>query len=487
MGDNLREFTKEEVQKAVAIFDQIRDMGKKKALPSEVTNWIYGYALDDRPGVFSEYSDDIISDMMMVTSPLMDWIPTESTDYVHEVAAHLSFVTAQGYDGSVSYMQHLIDSDDITECGYGDGADYNAYEYRHGLARVSFSNKDKPISRTVGLPNYKKSSRKFLRGGRAGQTISTERDWVLAMLAERLEGHIRFNLVWGNESAAPTGNKNMYDGLDKMIRQGWVASRLIGGGDPHFCDPIVVNGIALDSPITQFRIIMEVIAKEIERVQTRTGRAPAPGDIGFFCTSNHWRVYSEVIASGELTRLFDSANVLHITPGDVQRELDRVRSARGFDVNGVFIPVYIDNALGRNEDMPDGSGWATVGDCYYLTRYYRGRTILKHRYLNWASPFMEKPPEDTRNMKWPTFMNNMIRTTYGFTDTSETCWWYGMEMWAGLFSEMQPLQSKFTNFIVPAYLENVLESGDYWHQDFYAYDGERGHQGVPLITGLGEV
>lgn len=479
-----------ELEKTAYILGEIQKLSLQKALPSANPSWLYGYAMEDRPGVFSEYVEDVISDLAVGDDPISAFIPAEPTDYLYENTAHLSFIVPEGYDGSTTYMAHLLGQDDVGECDFGYGADYSQYEYQTRLWRQTFSNKEHPISRLVGMSLHKRDTRKFLRGARAGLTIDNDAEWVLGMLTELMESHNRWDIIWGNPYASATSNKNMTEGLDLLLTEGYVANHLVGQTAPVFSDPIVRNFIAVTDPVIQLRMLIAYVGKIIQRMIDR-GHRPRPGDIGLFMTSNHWRVYSEILAAGALTKLYTSGD-LTVTARDVASELTRIRNSGGIDVLGVFVPVYISNNLGRNMELADGSGFGTAGDVYFLTRYYRGMTILKQRWLNWNSTKLATPPED-RSIPLTTSLGGMVRTTYGFTDgaggvgATDTCWWYGMEWYKGLDCKMFPLQGKFQNLIVPADLENEIESGEMTHEDFYAYNGAKGHQGEALIHGNLEV
>lgn len=458
----------------------------RKNNPSDVTDWVYG-TKDQGHGIFSHYVDDIISDLASGGSALLRWLPARGVNTWNEHIGHLSFVTAEGYDGSTSYMAHLVGQDEVGECDFGDGADYQVYEYSHTMHRMSFSNKSKPFSRTVGMSQHKKMSRKYLRGARAGMNIESERDWVLAMLVERLEGHQSWNAWYGDPAAPAAGNGNMYDGLNNLITNGWVRSKMIGSGAGTWTDPIVVNGVPLDTLKKQVRMIRAVASKIIERMRDR-GYTPNSNDMAIAMSGPHWRALSEAIATGALVTLFDSSVDLSVTPEVVQRELMRVRSgglgAGTIEVSGVQIPILIDNMLGHNTTLSTGEPGVT-GDIYVLTRFYRGMTVLEHQYLDW-SQIPTQAPDGERNV--PVLQQgNMIRTTWGYTDTARTCWWYGMEMWGRITPLMMPLQARINDVTVEAWLDDELESGNYAHPNWYGYEGQESGAGTSLITPLSDV
>jgi hypothetical protein len=172
--------------------------------------------------------------------------------------------------------------------------------------------------------------------------------------------------------------------------------------------------------------------------------------------------------------------VLNTTPEVVQRQREQFASGGlgygVFPVDGVNVPVIIEDQLAANVTLTDGTPGVT-GDIYVLTRYFNGQTILENQYLDWNQlqvPF-NNPQEFTRQ-------NGMLRV--GWVTEANSCFYYYVDMWGRLISRYQPLQAKITDVTLATLMENENESVSFTSQDFYAYGGQRGGAGVSLINGI---
>lgn len=472
-------FSKEDLVKAFEVYDYM-GMNNMKAVPSDYTGWMYGYR-GDNVGVFTDYSDDVISDLCEDGNEFQRWLPAEPVEEWYDSIAHLSFFTAQDYTGSTTYLAHLTGIDDIGECDFGPGADYQVYEYQHRMHRMSYSNKDYPITHTVGVPNHKKTSRKRLIGSR--YNLSDDSMWVLAGLTELVQQHHNWVTWFGNPYAVATSNKNMIEGLDLIVREGWVESKMIGNGFAYWSDPRVADGTGIVDPVAQLRMIIANTAHIIQRM-TERGYQPGPDDCALIMSKSHWKVYSEILAAGALVKTYSVSTELQVTPEVVMRELGRIQQARSINVMGYEIPVIIENALGVNTTTPAGHN-AVIGDVYFLTRYYRGMNVLTYQYLDWNSGFLSDDPDPNigPNLLFNEGMlGGMLRTAYGYTDAAQQCWFYGFEEWGRIVPKMMPLNGRFRNLIVPTELADDIESSQFWHQNFYVHEGTAGHQGTAMYT-----
>lgn len=443
--------------------------------PSGTTDLLYGNK--NQGQIFTFCAGDIVSEVVSGGSPLMQWIPARGVDTWNEHVAHITWVAPEGFTGATSYMDYLAAQDAVGECDFGEGFDYQYYEYSHTMHRVTVSNKNKPLRyEHFGMRQCDKQPQLRIRGNDAGIAIDNDGEWTLARLAIGLEHHLDWNLIHGDPTIA-TGN-GMYDGLDNIISTNWVRNHLVGGGDATFSDPIIYNGISLTTPGEILRVVKAIVRKLRTRMFER-GYIPRGDDMAIVMSPAHWSVIADAIACGALTGscAVDLSNGLN--PEVWQRERDRItRSGVGYgfiQIDGIPVPVIPETNLGYNVTLEDDQP-GVHGDIYILTKRFRGDTILEHQYLNWN--LMDVPSAMAERST--IFQNGMIKATW--VDLNGLCFYYGEEMQARIVSRYQPMQAKIINVTVETVLENENESISFASPDYYAFNGESGGAGVALLT-----
>lgn len=429
-----------------------------------------------KDGPWSMCVEDVISDVARGGSELMRWIPTRGVVTRNEHVAHLSWIAPEGFSGSTSYIDYLAALDEIGDCDFGPSTDWNACEYTHSSYRVSFQSKV-ITRRDMGELECERSPIYRLRGPNAGYPIDNDADWALAQVAYNLENHLDWNLIFGD----PTAGQQMYDGLDVIIDTGWVADHAVGNGSCDFTDPIILNGTALATPQAVLKQIKGIVRKIRQRAADRNANIGA-SDMAIVMPRSHWNYLADSIAWGAMVTDQNISNIVMNNNVDAWfRERSRITSGglgNGFiEVDGSPVPVILDNIMGANGD--DGSDAVVTGDIYILTRSFGGMNILEHQFLDWNRL---RVPAGV-NLDEQIMMNGLLRT--GWKIVNSTCFQYFIEMEARIISRFQPLQAKITDVTVPTILDNENEAPSFAAQDFYAFNGGRGGQGVAYLTGLG--
>lgn len=426
-------------------------------------------------GFWSGCTDTVIADVATGGSPLMQWLPTRGVDTVQSNVAHLSWVAPEGYTGEESYLEYLSNLAEQGECGFGPADDWNGFEYAHTGHRISRSS---PTLTPVHFGGKYCERQPIMRvaGNHAGINIDNDAEWALAKAAIGLENHMNWNLIYGDPAIAPF----TYDGLDKIIRPGWVASKAMGEGQVVFSDPIMINGASLSSGKQIYNKVKWVVRKLRKRAADR-GYTLTANDYAVIMPSAIWTVISEAIAAGAMVSGLDNTTAsLFVTPDDYERQLNRIRSGFfGFGfipVDGVPVPVIIEDLLGTNVTLANSKPGVT-GDIFILTRFFRGITILEHQYLNWNA-FQGYPTNGHEQI----LENGMFRA--GWVIESNSCFYYYIETQARLLTTFQPFQARINDITVETEEAHDNESPNPASPDFYAFDGRRGGEGNVLLTGL---
>ncbi len=423
-------------------------------------------------GFWSMCTDEVISDVVQGGSTLMEWIPARGVDTVQSNVAHLAWVGPDGFTGSTTYMEYLAGLADAGNCSYGPSDDWNGFEYAH---------QGYTVSRTSPTLTPEDFGGRFcdrqpvmrVRGNSVGINLQNDAEWAMAKAGMGLEGHLNWNLIYGD----PTIAKYTYDGLDVIIQPGWVASKLIGAGAAVFSDPLVVNGVGLTTPQSILQTIKGMVRKIRSRSSQR-GYMLTANDCAIVMPTAIWTYIADAIALGLLMAVAPSTITVNITPEGFQRERDRITAGfYGFGfipVDGIPVPVIVEDTMGANVDLAGDTSGVT-GDIFILTRYFKGITILEHQFFNWN--VLGSYPAENEIIQ----QNGMLRT--GWVTEANKCFYYYAEMKGRLLSSFQPLQGRINNVTVTSILENENESGSFGSQDWYAFDGERGGQGVALLAG----
>ncbi len=426
-------------------------------------------------GFWSGCTDTVIADVANGGSPLMQWLPTRGVDTVQSNVAHLAWVGPEGYTGEESYLDYLAGLAQQDDCGYGPSDDWNGFEYAHSGHSISRSS---PTLKPVHFGGKYCERQPIMRvaGNNAGINIENDAEWALAKATIGLESHMDWNIIYGDPAIA----QYTYDGLDKIIRPGWVASKAMGSGQVLFSDPLFINGASLTTPKAIYEKVKWMVRK-IRKRATDRGYTLTANDYALVMPSAIWTALSEAIAAGALvTQVDTTTTTLFISPEDYDRQLTRVRSGFfGFGfipVDGVPVPVIIEDLLGSNVTMPNDDP-AVTGDIYLLTRFFRGITILEHQWLNWNA-FQGYPTNGTERI----LEGGMFRS--GWVMEANKCFYYYIETEARLLTTWQPFQGRIIDVTVATEEANDNESANFASPDFYAFDGMRGGEGNVLLTGL---
>lgn len=470
----LKGFTRTDWKNDVALQQEMvqKNTFEKDAVPMPALNRGILY---NTGGFWSGCTDTVIADVATGGSKIVQWLPTRGVNNVMSKVAHLAWVGPENYDGSETYMDYLAGLAQEDECGYGPADDWNGFEYSHSGYSVSRSS---PTLKPHHWGGKYCETQPIMRvaGNNAGINISTDAEWALAKAGIGLENHMNWNVIYGDPAVA----NYSYDGLDKIIRPGWVAAHADGPGQVVFSDPIFIDGTSLTSEQEILNKIKFMVRKVRQRAKDR-GYTLTANDYAIFMPSAHWGRISEAIAAGALvTGQNTSTTTIFLTPEDYSRELERVRSGffgEGYIVvDGIPVPVITEDLLGSNVTLPDTTP-GVVGDIYVLTRFFRGITILEHQYLNW-NMFQGYPTNGTEHV----IENGMLR--YGWVMEANKCFYYYVETHGRLLTTMQPMQARLVNVTVSSEEANENESVNPASPDWYAFGSNRGGEGIALVTGV---
>lgn len=428
-------------------------------------------------GPWSLVVGEVMSEVVSGGSALQRWLPTRGVIHENEHVAHLSWVAPDGFDGTQSYMDYLSGLDPIGECEFGPTTDWNGFEYRHEMYRVSF--KSETITRRhFGLKKFEEQPIVRMRGPNAGLTLENDGDWALARVAYQLEHHQDWNIIYGD----PAAGQLMYHGLDNIIEPGWVASRAIGGSPVGFSDPIVMSAVGVSDPAAIVRMIRGMVRRARTRAFQR-GYRLTTNDYAIVLSSAHWNALADHIAAVGTT-VITGGVTLATTVEAFQRERNRLmQGGLGFgniDVDGQPVPVIIEDLLATNVTVTtdDGPASAVTGDIYLLTRYFGGQTILEHQFLDWSRLPLPQGLQTNEFIR----QNGMVRA--GWVVEANSCFYYYVDMWGRIISRYQPLQGKIKDVTLVTLLENENESMSFASPDYIAFGpGNQGGAGNAYLIG----
>ena len=436
-----------------------------------------GYLYENGP--FSLIDDDIFSAVVTGGSPLMQWLPTRFINDRFDNVAHLEWIAPEGFNGAQTYAEYLANVD-IDDCGYGPSTSWSGFAYQMTGGSFSWTTNMMKPYQDGGTKYYENSPMYTIRGqaGVVGNPLSSDREWAVARLFHVLEGHLDYVLKHGDRA-----NSNMeWDGLDTIIRPGYVQSRRIGPGTPHWADPIVVNGVTLNDTADILKRVRQVVRRLRNRANSRNWQIQAQ-DMAILMPATMWDQLAEFIAMGAMYRYtnqfgFDGRQ----TFSDFRSEYRDTRAGGiGFgtiDVDGTPVPVLADPNMGMNVTIdPAGTPVPGVmGDIYVLTRRANGITLLEQQYVDW------------RNLDYPTMMEDIVdleqgHVRAGWITESNKCFYYYAEMAGRMVSYFQPMQGVIRNVALETLDQNEMEAGMFYAPDFYAYgEGNQGGAGNDYLN-----
>lgn len=425
-------------------------------------------------GFWSFGSQEVISDIPLPQSKVLDWIPSRGVDFMESRVPHLSFVKPQDFTGSQSYMEYKASISADGECDYGPSADFNGFEYTHVGYKIS-GQSPTMTPQDWGARYYETQPIMRVRGPLAGETLENDAMWGLAQAEIALAQDMSWNIIYGD----PTMGPHMFDGIDTIVQAGWVQSKVIGGGQAYFSDPLIESGVSLTTPQAILLKLKSMIRKIIHRMVIR-GYTPTSNDMAVIMPSAIWTYLADSIAHGALMNpSVPSGWVINITPEGFFRERARVTS--GFfgdgyiEVDSYKIPVLTDDVMGANA-LTSGGAAAVTSDIFVLTRFFRGMTVLEHQFFDW-----------NRVQGYPHNGTERIRAggaqRSGWKMTNNKCFQHYIEMHSRIVPMTMPFNGRLNDVTVTTQLANENESGTFTNQDWYPYNGAKGGAGTALVQG----
>lgn len=443
-----------------ALYNFVKTHAKDTVGPRGDSGWLY------QNGPFSLIEGDVLSSITQGGSPLLQWLPTRLVTNRVELVQHLEWVAPHGFDGSQTYRDWLA-TITIADCDYGPTTDWSGFEYQMEGGEWSWQSPVVKI-KDFGQRDFEKSPIYAARGDNKGLVaLDNDADWGIARALIADEQHVNYITVYGERN-----NSQMeIDGLDQIIRPGYVASKRVGKGVAHFANPLVINGAILDTPSKVVAIMRAVARKILQRASDR-GWNIAAGDIAFAMPSIMWMYIAEAMAStGGYTGLLEQ------NLRDFLAMRDSAMTSLSFNVDGRSIAILLDSTMGHNVTLNLGDAnerSAVVGDIYLLVRRAGPETLLEMQYLDWNQ--FDSPADDST---FP-ILGGIARA--GWKEINQKCFQYFIEQEGRLVTRFQPLQSRINNVVIETTLSNEFEGMNFTQQDFYAYDGGRGGQGTAFLS-----
>lgn len=420
-------------------------------------------------GPFTMVEGELISGVISGGSELSRWLPQRLVDYKFENVKHLEFIAPDNFDGSQSYRQWLSGLS-VSDCDFGPSAVWSGFEYTMSGATWSFSS---PVLKTedFGMKTYENDPIYVQRGDQLGNVLEDDADWATARALFLMEAHNDYNVALGDSS----NSLFEMDGIDTIVQQGYVQSKIQGGGVAHWADPVIVNAAGTFNLATILKLVRGVVRKIRNRALMRRWTI-APMDMVIWMPAAMWVYLAEAQASGNGVSYTTGQFIGQMNYADFNAELSRISSGGlgyGFlDVDGKPVPVIADPNIGRNVvGDPSGTPYSAVaGDIKVLVRRANGMTLLEQQYLDWSK--FQTPAED-RGQTF-TLMNGFLRG--GWKMTNNECFQYYLKAGGRITSYYQPLQGAVNNVLVKTLLDNENEAGAFWAQDFFAADPMKGNK-----------
>lgn len=410
-------------------------------------------------GPFTLFNDEVYSSMASGGSALMQWLPVGTIKSRVSHVQHLNWVAPEGFDGSTqTYPEWLASNGIIDECGYGPSTSWSGFTWQHTGGSFSWTTGTMKPYEDGGIRYYEQQNAYMLRGVNNGMRIDNDKDFAISRILYSSEQHLDYVLHYGDLS-----NSNMeWDGLDQIIRPGYVPSRAISG-TPSWAEPIVANGagLSVSQVLTAIRIAVRRI---VGRAMDRNWGINA-GDMVVYMSRTMWDNLAEHVAAGaahKYTNTYGFEGKMNFDVFDRRYREARQGGAYGHGTlildGGIAVPVICSSSMGDNSTS--GGNASVTGDIYILTRRAGGMDLLQQQFLDWT------------NLDYPAIGENQIaiqggllRT--GYVQESNKCYYYYAEMQGRVSSFMQPMQARIMNVTVPTLGESENESSAFFMQDFY--------------------
>lgn len=424
-----------------------------------------GYMYDNGPWSLGT-GEEVQSSVVSGGGPLTRWLPTGKTVSRFENVKHMEWIAPHGFTGAQLYPEYLAGLT-IADCGYGPSTDWSGFEYEMSGGTFSWTTSMmKPIP-DGGMKYYENFPMYVINGPEGRQQITDDKDWAVARVLMAMEQHLDYVTTFGDRA-----NSVMeWDGVDTVVREGYVAARKKGPGTPRWANPVVVNGATITTAVGLLSAIRGVVRFLRNRVQARN-YGMSFGDMAVYLPGVMWDNLLEAIASGG-TYVFDTNT--SFTPQMNWRDFydmyQQLRATSAIDVDGQPIPVLADYRIGTNTVINPG-GTATpgiAGTVMVLTRALGGMTLLEQQYLDWSQ--LRYPTDGPENMF--TLFGGSVRSGW-ITEANKCFYWYG-EMGGRLVTYNQAYQGRIDNVVIPTLVSSENETVTFTNPDYYAYG--RGNQG----------
>lgn len=418
-------------------------------------------------GPFGYIDKEITSAVVTGGSPLMNWIPTSGVKSRYERVSHLEWIGAKGFDSTETTYPEWLNSIEIGECGYGPTTTWSGFTWQASGGTFSWKTDMMKMYEDSGIKYHEQQPTYTFRNAQGvlanGNPLESDKDWAIARVLFAMETHLDYILKHGDEK-----NSQMeWDGIDQILRPGYVQARVQGSGVAHWADPLYVNGAGL-TVAQLFQTIRVVVRRLRRRAQDRNWQI-SPTDMVILMPHTMWDNLAEYVAAGALyayTNTFGFSGDMSIDVYDRRYDSIRTGGALGFGsikIDGFEIPVMTDPNLGVNTTITDGgvTTSAISGDIYILTRRASGMTLWEQQYVDWNMLDYPNWNEDRF-----TLQNGLVRA--GWVTEANKCYFYFAEMGGRLVCRMLPLQGRITNVTVST-LDNLEnEAGAFYHPDFWA-------------------
>lgn len=434
-----------------------------------------GYLYEGGP--FSLIEGDVFSSVATGGGPLTQWLPTRMIKNKYETINHLEYVAPKGLDGSQTYREYLRDVAQIDECGYGPSTTWSGFQYQMQGGSFSWTTEMMKPYPDGGVKYYDKMPIYTTRGS-TGIPLSSDREWAVARLFIVLEQHLDYVIKYGDA----TNSEMEWDGLDTILRPGYVTSRKVGPGNPVWADPWIVNGVTLNTRAKVMAEIRRSARRILNRIRAKNWTV-APGDMIIKMPGVMWDALAEEVAAGSMYAFTNTYGFNgEVSLRDYEARYNSVRSGGiGFGaipIDGVPIPVMADTNDGINTIIdPSGTPKGGVmGDIQILTRRVNGINILEQQYVDWR--MLDYPTNGLENIV--NLQQGHVRA--GWITESNKCYYYYAEMAGRVVSTFQPAQAVIRNVTVETLGTNEIEANSFYSNDFYGYGGAQGGRGTPILT-----
>lgn len=423
-------------------------------------------------GPFTHLEGDVFSSVVTGGSPLLQWIPTRMINDRYKPVNHLDWVAPEGFDGSQPYADWLAANGQIDECGYGPTTTWSGFAWQAAGGSFSWRTRMMKPYEDGGTRYYEDLPTHTVRG-QAGIPLSSDREWAIARLFIVLQQHLDYVIKHGDAT-----NSNMeWDGLDQILRPGYVQSRLIGSGNPTWANPDVTNGATITTAAAALAAVRGHVRRILNRANARQWEIGLK-DMAVVMPAAMWDNLAEHVASGAMWRFTNTYNFTgDMTPRDFQDMYQRTRTGGvGFgtlSIDGRDVPVIVDHSLGYQTTLSNAP--AITSDIYILTRRANGLNLLEQQYVDW------------RNLDYPTNgLENIVdlaqgHVRAGWVVEANKCFYYYAEMAGRLMSYMQPMQAVIRNVTIPTLVEGEVQGANFYSPDFYAFGGQMGGTGTPRL------